>query len=354
LNDALLTPPAGVPVITDTQPVDGLSYVDPDDPALPIYRLMAGFRSPLALRDMMIAPVRSGYVGDDDGAPGEAAPADAPGAPLPGDVAVPGVAVTEVFLPIDGGTARCQLYRPDQAPTGPLPLIVYFHGGGFMVGRSEDTDFVTRKLAATNGAVVLSANYRLAPEHPFPTPLDDAMGVYAWAAANAEQLGADGTRIAVAGDSAGSNFAAAIPLRARDDGLRVPDAVVMLGALADFRFERYASYRAQAPRGIVYDTAFVGFLRGAYLPTTDWSHPWASPIEGDLRGYPRTIVATGTHDPVIDSARAFAAAIEAAGGTVDGYWPEGMPHGFYFFAGVVPEEARAFEHVARALGELFG
>lgn len=351
LDDALRTPPAGMPVITEPRTIDGLSYVDPDDPAMPIYRLMAGFRSPLALRDMMIAPVRSGYIGDDDAPAPAPAPADAPGsAPLPGDVAVPGVNVDTVYVPLADGAARCQLYRPDDAPAGPLPLIVYFHGGGFMVGQSEDTDFVTRKLAKTNGALVLSANYRLAPEFPFPTPLDDAYGVYRWAAEHADQLDADGTRIAVAGDSAGSNFAAAIPLRARDEGARVPDAVVMRGALADFRFERWASYREQAPRGIVYDTAFVGFLRGAYLPTTDWSHPYASPIEGDLTGYPTTIVATGTHDPIVDSAQAFAARIEAAGGTVHGYWPEGMPHGFYFFAGVVPEEARAYEHVARGLG----
>lgn len=338
MNDALRRPPAGMAVITDPVTIDGLDYVADDDPALPIYRLMAGFRSPLALRDMMIAPVRGGYVGDEAEQP---------------PPAVPGVSVTEIFLPLADGAARCQLYRPDDAPAGPLPLIVYFHGGGFMVGRSEDTDFIARKLAVGNGAAVLSANYRLAPEFPFPTPFDDAYEIYRWAAANAEQLDSDGGRIAVAGDSAGSNFAAAIPLRARAEGARVPDAVVMLGALADFRFERYASYREQAPRGIVYDTAFVGFLRGAYLPSTDWSHPWASPIEGDLAGYPPTVIATGTHDPVIDSARAFAAKLEAAGATVSGYWPEGMPHGFYFFPGVVPEEAVAFERVAQALRDAF-
>ncbi|MBB3036840.1 alpha/beta hydrolase [Hoyosella altamirensis] len=339
--------PDGMVDITAPQEIDGLSYIDPNDPAMPMYRVIANNRQPVALRDMMIRPVRTGYIGT--GAPKP----DPALVPPTGEEAVPDVDVSEVYLPIEGGVARCQLYRPENAPPdATLPVIVYYHGGGFTVGSSEDTDFIARKLSHSNDALVVSANYRLAPEFPFPAPFDDAMGVYKWVAENAARLGGDARRIAVGGDSAGSNFAAAVPLRARDEEVRVPDAVILLGAFTDFHGERWESFMRMAPRGIVYDSAFFGFIRGAYLPNTEWSHPWASPIEGDLTGYPLAIVATGTHDPIIDSARAFGDRIRSYGGRVVEYYPEGMPHGFYFFPGVHAEEAVAFRVVAETLRPL--
>ncbi|MCW4351706.1 alpha/beta hydrolase [Hoyosella sp. YIM 151337] len=347
VDPALRTIPAGLTDITAPRTIDGLSFIDPNDPAMPMYRVIANNRQPVALRDMMIQPVRTGYIGTDHPKP------DPSLVPPTGAEAVPGVDVDEVYIPIEGGVARCQIYRPHAAPPeARLPVVVYYHGGGFTVGSSEDTDFIARRLAFDNDAVVVSANYRLAPEFPFPAGLDDAMGVYQWVTENAHRLGGDASRIVVGGDSAGSNFAAAIPLRARDENVRVPDAAILLGAFTDFHGERWESFQRMAPRGIVYDTAFFGFIRGAYLPDTPWSHPWASPIEGDLTGYPFTVIATGTHDPIVDSARAFAERVEAAGGRVDGYYPEGMPHGFYFFPGVHKEEAIAFERVRDALRPL--
>lgn len=124
----------------------------------------------------MIAPVRSGYIGDGH-------QPDPSLVPPSGAEAVPGVDVEQVYLPVRDGVARCQLYRPTAAGAGPLPIIVYYHGGGFTVGASEDCDFLSRKLAFTNDAVVVSANYRSAPEFPFPTPLDDAFDVYRWVVA---------------------------------------------------------------------------------------------------------------------------------------------------------------------------
>lgn len=348
---ALRRVPPGQVDVTAPVTVDGLSWVAPDDPAMPMYRVIANNRSPVALRDLMIGPVRSGYVGDGH-------QPDPALIPPSGAQAVPDVDVDEVYLPVRDGVARCQLYRP--RPTGgvapddgPLPVIVYYHGGGFTVGRSEDCDFLARKLSVTNRALVVSANYRSAPEFMFPTPLDDAFDVYLWVSANAGLLGGDLGRIAVAGDSAGSNFAAALALRARDEGVRVPDAVVMLGAMADFHFERWESFRAQAPRGIVYDMAFAGFIRGAYVGPTAWDHPWVSPIEGDLTGYPLTVITAGTHDPIVDSAKAFGERIRAAGGRTVEYFPEGMPHGYYFFPGVHAEENIAYQLVAQALSDPF-
>lgn len=347
VREALRTIPDGQVDVTAPVRIDGLNYIDPSDPAMPMYRVIASNRQPVALRDLMIAPVRSGYIGD-------GRQPDPSLIPPSGAQAVPDVSVDQVFLPVRDGVARCQLYRPTDASAGPLPVIVYYHGGGFAVGSSEDCDFVARKLAFTNTALVVSANYRSAPEFMFPTHLNDAYDVYRWVVHHGADIDADTSRIAVAGDSAGSNFAAAVALRARKDDARLPDAVVMLGAFADFQFECWSSFLALAPRGIVYDMAFAGFIRGAYVGTTAWDHPWVSPIEGDLTGYPLTVVVAGTQDPIVDSARAFAQRIRDAGGATVDYFPDGMPHVFYFFPGVHREESVAYDVVAKALAEAFG
>lgn len=347
VRDSLRVIPAGQMDVTAPVTIDGLSYFDPDDPAMPMYRVIANNRNPVALRDLMIAPVRAGYIGD--GRQPEPSLV-----PPTGAQAVPGVTVDQVYLPVRDGVGRCQLYRPAHAGAQPLPVIVYYHGGGFTVGSSEDCDFLARKLAFTNDALVVSANYRSAPEFMFPVPLDDAFDVYHWVTEHAADLDGDPAHVVVAGDSAGSNFAAAIPLRARDEGVRVPDGVVMLGAFADFQFERWPSFRELAPRGIVYDMAYAGFIRGAYVGAERWDHPWISPIEGDLSGYPPAVVVAGTHDPIVDSARAFARRVLDAGGHTVDYFPEGMPHGFYFFPGVHPEEDVAYRIVAGALRDALG
>lgn len=339
VDPALLTIPDGQHDVTVVQEIDGLSYVDPDDPAMPSYRVIANNRQPVALRDIMIAPVRTGYIGQDRIKPDPAL------VPPTGAEAVPEVDVTTVYLPVRDGVARCLVYRSTRAPAGAgLPVILYAHGGGFTVGSAEDTDYITRRLAFDNDAVVVSANYRLAPEYPFPTPLDDVADVYEWLLGSAHRIGGDGSRLAVAGDSAGSNFAAALPIVAGARGIAAPRVVLMFGAFVDFAQERWPSFQQQAPRGIVYDSAFFGFIRGAYLPTTAWTEPAASPIYGDLSGYPATFIATGTHDPIVDSAQAFARLLSERSRPVDGYWPDGMPHGFYFFPGVQePQGDIAFE-----------
>jgi acetyl esterase len=346
IDAALTSVPEGQEDVTVVRPIDGLSYIDPHDPAMPSYRVIANNRSPVALRDMMIIPVRTGYVGGG----GHVAP-DPALAPPTGAEAVPDVDVTVVYLPVRDGVARCQVYRPRSAASdAPLPVLLYVHGGGFTVGSSDDTDYITRRLARDNGMLVVSADYRLAPEYPFPTPLEDVYDVYRWLRAHASRIGGDSAWVGAAGDSAGSNFAAALPLRARADAAPAPSAVVLLGAFVDFVAERWPSFQALAPRGIVYDSAFFGFIRGAYVPTTPWTHPLVSPIYGDLDGYPPTVIATGTHDPIVDSARAFADLLEAAGTPIAGYWPEGMPHGFYFFPDVqIPQGDLAFAEVQRFL-----
>ncbi len=322
----------------------GVSRIDPRDPAAPMYRLLARMRSPVTLRDLMIHPVRTGYIGQEKAID----PAE-----LPKSAAelYPDIRVSELDVPSPLGRIRCQVFNPPDAAAG-RAMMLYAHGGGFTLGQSEDTAYITSRIAAENSMVVVSVNYRLAPEWPFPACLDDCLEVLQWMQRHGATLGGDAARIAVAGNSAGGNIAAALPLKARDAGLPVPRAAVLLAPITDFFFEEYQSFERLAPLGIVYDTAFIGFIRGAYLVHgKNWAHPHASPMRADLRGYLATFIATGTADPLVDDNRAFARKLRAAGGMeVEHLVRDGMPHGFYFFPGMFKQGDEAFAAVATFLG----
>ena len=323
----------------------GVTRIDPDDPAASMYRLLAKVRAPLTLRDTMIMPVRFGYAGQ--------TPPDA-GAMPSWDHLFPGVAVSEIRVPSNDGPIRCQVYRPSAVGDG-FPLMLYVHGGGFMVGRSEDTDYMTRRISAENNMVVVSVNYRLAPEWPFPAGLDDCLAVYAWLRTHGRDLGGDAARVAVAGDSSGGNFAAALPLRARANGLVPPEASVMFAPVLDLNFEAYDSFNSLAPTGVAYDAAFMGFLRGAYCRYPEWKHPHVSPLRADLDQFPPAMVIVGTHDPLVDSCVAFVRKARAAGcPDVELFVSDGMPHGFYFWPGMFRQEGDAYAAVRGFLNRHLG
>jgi acetyl esterase len=306
----------------------GLSHFGADDPAAPYYRLLARLRRPLTLREIMIGPVRTGYIGG-DGTPPAALPPSAA-------ALYPEVTVREVRIPGPAGPLRCQIYRAPGA--GLRPMLLYAHGGGFTVGSSEDTAYITSRLAEEAGLVVVSVNSRLAPEWPFPAGLDDCLAALAWMRAEGATVGGDPGRIAVGGDSAGGNLAAALPVRARDAGVRLPEAALLLCPITDFQVERHASFERLAPLGIVYDTAFVGYVRGAYVGHHKlWGHPHVSPAEAALAGYPPTLIVSGEADPMIDDNRAFAARLGAAGVAVEHFVRAAMPHGYYFFPHLLAE-----------------
>jgi acetyl esterase len=324
----------------------GVSHIDPSDPAAPYYELLARLRSPLTLRDIMIKPVRTGYIGQQNPIPASSLP------PTAAEL-YPYIIVSEVHVASRSGPIRCQVYSA--ASTGRAPMMLYIHGGGFTVGSSEDTAYIASRIAWENGAVVVSVNYRLAPEWPFPAGLDDCLDVLRWMRAHGNEIGGDPSLIAVGGDSAGGNFAAALPIKAKDEGLDGPEAAVLLCPVTDFFVEKYESFERLAPLGIVYDTAFVGFIRGAYVVHyRNWSHPHVSPAGADLRGYPPTLIVSGTADPMIDDNRAFAQKLEAAGNKVEHFVKTAMPHGYYFFPKLLKEGDEAFGAIARFLQSVFG
>jgi acetyl esterase/lipase len=324
----------------------GVSKIDPSDPAAPMYRLLAKMRSPVTLRDLMIHPVRTGYIGQEQ-------PIAAADLPKSAAELYPEVGVSDVAVPSPAGRIRCQVCSPPASASGggARPMMLYLHGGGFTVGQSEDTAYITSRIAAENAMVVVSANYRLAPEWPFPACMDDCLAVLQWMQKNGATLGGDGARIAMGGDSAGGNLAAALVIKARDEGVAAPQATVLLAPITDFFFEEHESFERLGPLGIVYDTAFIGYIRGAYLVHGKyWAHPHASPARADLRNYPPTFIATGTADPLVDDNRAFAQKLRAAGGkTVEHFIREGMPHGFYFFPGMFEQGDEAFAAIAAFL-----
>ena len=233
----------------------GVVRIFEDDPAAPFYRLLSKLRAPVAMRDMMMAPVRACYRGE-----GLAIdPAELP----PGAAQLyPQVSVSTLAVPSDAGPIRCECYAPPG--DGPKPLMLYVHGGGFVVGRSEDTAYVTSRIAAENNVIVVSVNYRWAPEWPFPAGLDDCMAVLRWMRDRGADIGGDASRILVCGDSAGGNLAAALPLRGREERISIL-ATVLLCPVTDFHFEEFPSFERLAPTGVVIDASFMGFARGAYL-----------------------------------------------------------------------------------------
>ena len=219
----------------------GVSKIDPSDPAAPMYRLLAKMRSPVTLRDLMIHPVRTGYIGQEQ-------PVAAADLPKSAAELYPEIVVSEIAIPSPAGRIRCQVFSPPApAPGGGRPpMMLYLHGGGFTVGQSEDTAYITSRIAAENAMVVVSANYRLAPEWPFPAGLDDCLAVLQWMQKNAATLGGNGARIATGGDSAGGNLAAALVIKARDEGLAPSQATLLLAPITDFFFEQHESFERLA------------------------------------------------------------------------------------------------------------
>ncbi len=259
----------------------------------------------------------------------------------------PGEPVAEVRdleVPSPSGTIPARLYRPEA--DGPLPLVVYLHGGGWMLGSVESFDTVVRALANAAGTLVLSVGYRLAPEDPFPAGLDDALCAIRWAAAHAEELGADPQRLAIAGDSAGGNLATVAARRLRDEvPLRmqvliypVTDAGCNTASYGEFG-ERYGLTAASMQR-----------FWNLYLNGGDGLHPDASPLRAeDLAGSPPAFVLTAGFDPLRDEAEAYCDALRAAGVEVECSRYEGAIHGFWRWLARTQLSRRAVDEVAGAL-----
>ncbi|HET9153578.1 MAG TPA: alpha/beta hydrolase [Solirubrobacterales bacterium] len=261
---------------------------------------------------------------------------------------IPMAHVEAVAIPGAGGTIDARLYVPE-ATSEPSPLLVYFHGGGWVIGGLDTHDDPCRFLAARAGVRVLSVAYRLAPEHPFPAAADDALAAYGWTAANAERLGADPGRIGVGGDSAGANLAAATCLTAREAELPMPAMQLLIYPVAETAGT--ARSRRTFGDGFLLTRADVDWFEGHYLPPgVDRDDPRVALLNAsDLSGLPPTYLATAGFDPLRDEGEAFARRLREAGVQVALRRHPGLVHTFLNLTAVSPTARAAMLEAAGAL-----
>jgi acetyl esterase len=248
-----------------------------------------------------------------------------------------------------------RIYRPKA--TGALPVLVYYHGGGWVIGNIAAVDRSMRLLADEAKVIVISADYRLAPEHPYPASWDDAEDAFDWAVANAKSLGGDTSRICVGGDSAGGNMSIAVTTRAQRSGKPSPACQLLYYAAVDNRpvpdmRVDYLSARLFWS-GFGLDVPFTELVHRIVFPGQDLTQPEISPVRGDnFAKMPPTLVVAAGFDPLRDSDRAYAAALKKAG-VPTGYleYPS-LRHGFMQHTRVTPEADRASRESARAFGKL--
>ncbi len=265
-----------------------------------------------------------------------------PGDPLP--------RVEDRIVPGPVGPIAVRLYAATTEPD--LPVLVFFHGGGWVVSSIDGHDSLARRLAERSGALVVSVEYRLAPEHPFPAPHDDCWAVTRWLAAHAAEWGGDPTRLGVAGDSAGGNLAAGVALRARDEGVPLV-----------FQLLIYPCIDADAAGPSITENAAGYFLTSAdmawfwrqFVPPSEWSNPYAVPARAShLAGVAPALVQTAEFDPLRDEGEAYAAALAAAGTPVTCTRYPGVVHGFVSRWTTMARGVDAHDEAGVALRAAFG
>jgi len=268
------------------------------------------------------------------------------GNPPPGeDVA----SVEDLEVPGPDGPLPVRVYRPDGAAV-PAPVVVFFHGGGWVLGSIATHDATCRGLANRTGAVYVSVDYRLAPEHPYPAAPEDCYAATCWVADHAADLGVDPGRLAVAGDSAGGNLAAVVCQMARDRSGPAIAFQLLIYPVTDLDFDRWPSMEENADGPLLTREGMDWFARH-YVGTLPFTgDPYAAPIRAaDLSGLPAAHVATAGHDPLRDEGAGYAEALAAAGVTVGYDNFATMIHGFVGFADVVPAAGEARDRIAAAL-----
>jgi acetyl esterase len=251
-----------------------------------------------------------------------------------------------------GGPLRIRLYTPHG--TGPFPLLVFFHGSGFVLCSLDTHDGMCRNLCAGAGCLVASVDYRLAPEHKFPAASEDCLAATRWAASHAAALGADPRRLALAGDSAGGNLAAVTAIRVRDEGGPALCGQLLLYPVTDYHTPGTPSYAANAEGyGLTRDT-MTWFWDHYLADPSQAAHPHASPLRAaDLSRLPPALVVTAEYDPLRDEGELYAERLNAAGVPTRLLRCDGVNHGFMFWVGVVDKAGAAMAEACAWLRDGF-
>jgi acetyl esterase len=264
---------------------------------------------------------------------------------------VPGTGLRDLTVPGPAGAIAVRVYQPADGAAEDRPLILNFHGGGFVWGDLRLSDWMCSSVAVAVGAVVVSVDYRLAPLHPFPAAVDDCYAALEWAADNAAQLGAASPpRIGVMGESAGGNLSAVMCLLARDrGGPRIAHQALLYPATD-------LTHVAQSPaRTLIISGPEMHSFRRMYLGDADPADPRISPLRAaDLAGLPPALIQVAEHDPLHEDGVAYAAALRSAGVPVRFTEYVGMPHGYLNFPGVCRAAPQALAEICAEQTAIIG
>jgi acetyl esterase len=249
------------------------------------------------------------------------------------------------------GPIPIRVYTP--AGTGPFPMLIYFHGGGWVLGSLETHDPVCRSLTNAAGCVTVSVDYRLAPEHKFPAAPDDCYAATRWLAANAADFNANPERIAVGGDSAGGNLAAVVALMSRDRGGPALVHQMLIYPVTDY-LPATRSSRENAQGYFLTSDDMAWFWNHYVRDQADGNNPYASPLRAaSLSGLPPALVITAEFDPLRDEGEIYAARLQEAGVPVTAIRYDGMIHGFFSMAGTLTQGRNALNQAAAELRRAF-
>ena len=265
----------------------------------------------------------------------------------------PVAGVEDRTVPGPAGPIPVRVYRPSEAAG--QPVLAYFHGGGHVIGSLDTHDTIARNLCREAGCLVVSVDYRMGPEHPFPAAVDDCFAVVRWLAGHGAEIRADPGRIAVGGDSAGGNLAAVAALLARDEGGPALRHQLLVYPVTDYRC-RGASYERYARGYGTLEAESMRWFRRHYLADPAAADDWrASPLlADDHAGLPPALVITAECDVLHDEGVAYAERLAASGTACEHAGFSGMIHGFFGLLGIAGAAAEAHTRAARALRAAFG
>jgi acetyl esterase len=271
------------------------------------------------------------------------------------EAAPPDVAeVNDGGLAGPGGEIRFRRYRPLGSAAGPLPTLIYYHGGGFVIGNIETHDSTCRRLANKSRCQVISIDYRLSPEHPFPAPTDDGIAAFRHIRDNAASFGADPSRLAVGGDSAGGNIAAVVCQAMHQAGEAMPAFQMLIYPATDS--SKQSASRIAFADGYFLTKDLIGWFYKAYTPAdTDLADLRMSPLLAkDFAGLPPAFVLTAGYDPLRDEGRSYAERLIEAGVKTTYVNYPGTIHGFFSLTRFLQQGLKANDEAAAVLSAHFG
>jgi acetyl esterase len=273
-------------------------------------------------------------------------------APFPPGPAGPLARVEDSAIPGPAGDIPVRIYTPEG--TGPFPILVFYHGGGFVICNLDTHDGICRSLASSVGCLTISVDYRLAPDHKFPAAPEDCLAALRWAAANGAEIGGDPARIAVAGDSAGANLATVVALLARDAGGPPLAGQLLFCPVTQHYDTGFPSYTENAEGYFLTRDTMTWFSDQYLRSASDVDDFRASPLRAaDLGGLPPALVITAEYDPLRDEGEAYAQRLVVAGVPTTLTRYPGVIHDFVMMAGAIDLGQRGVDQAAAWLKEVF-